>query len=824
MKNYYQIIWKYFKVNSKRTILTIIGIILSVALMTTIGLFLLSLQANMVETEKQINGGYHIMFKRGDEQLLKKLKGHPQVDKVEMVENAERVVIENRYLQVQKMTNLEKELLPYHLEKGRLPKNKDEIAIETWVLPQLADNPKLNEKITLTFEDEGKREYILTGLLRNQGKDEAIAVTETKEVNVNNASILVEINKKADLAKIVKELAKLTDEDNYTINERLLKLLGGSTSDRFNQTVYRLVAFVIAMIVIATIAVIYNAFHISVVQRIQHFGLLQAIGMTKKQLRGIVLREATYLSIISIPLGLCFGTIAYTTIIYLFNSMNETVFTNLEIIYSPNVFMISALISMCSIYLSALLPAWTAMKISPLTAISQRQSFTKERIKRKSSPWFKKLFGMNSLLALKNMKRNRKRFYITVSSMIISVSLFITFTSLLKMSGMFIEDLGEAEKVDFVIVNDSVNHLLTDDLKERLASIKGVETIYTEYPIVQSNAMFEEKLVNQAANDFEITQFKMDGLNLKMLHSNIYVVNDEELETLLQSAKMKGSNDIQKMHEENGIILIKNNYLFDYDQNKMMIIAMINGKVGTEFFTDPTFLYEEDYKPIKENFIKMKISAIAEDHPYSSNGNGISYIMLRSTAEKLLDNGEELIAYSFRIKLQDKKYEKEVMAKIEEIIGNNAILNIINQIDEVRERRAMFVKVNTLVYGFISVITLIGIINIANTVTTNLLLRKKEFAMLQAVGMTGKDIRKMIATEGILYGIFGAFFGSITGVGCSIILFTILSGIRGFELTIYYDVIAIATIMSILIGLVSALIPLRKMKNQNIIENIREID
>ncbi|MDE7523250.1 hypothetical protein, partial [Ligilactobacillus salivarius] len=120
--------------------------------------------------------------------------------------------------------------------------------------------------------------------------------------------------------------------------------------------------------------------------------------------------------------------------------------------------------------------------------------------------------------------------------------------------------------------------------------IKGVETIYTEYPIVQSNAMFEEKLVNQAANDFEITQFKMDGLNLKMLHSNIYVVNDEELETLLQSAKMKGSNDIQKMHEENGIILIKNNYLFDYDQNKMMIITMINGKVGTEFFTDPTFI------------------------------------------------------------------------------------------------------------------------------------------------------------------------------------------------------------------------------------------
>ena len=194
-------------------------------------------------------------------------------------------------------------------------------------------------------------------------------------------------------------------------------------------SLYIVIGIIIGIVVISTVAVIYNAFQISVVERIKQFGLLRAVGGTPKQIKKLVLREATVLAAIGVPLGLLCGVIAIYGIGYLIKLMGGESIMPIKLSVSPRILGFSGVLGLISIYLSALSPALNAGRISPLTAISGRNSISKEKIKRRKSFIVQKLFGFEGALAAKNIKRNRKRYRITVFSIIISVMLFITFKS-----------------------------------------------------------------------------------------------------------------------------------------------------------------------------------------------------------------------------------------------------------------------------------------------------------------------------------------------------------------------------------------------------------
>lgn len=843
MKNYQQLILRYFNLNRRRTILTLCGIILSVALMTSIGLFIISLQANMIETTKQTQGAFHVMYRQADEQLQKLVANNPKVSKVELLQGPKQATLKDENMQVFEISNDEEpRLLPIRVEKGSLPSTENEIALERWFIWKLDEGINIGDTITLTFNEGVTLDYVLTGFLENIGgtqlANETLAIATNSSKNMDMASLFVEINEKTNLQEAVLELQALTDEDNFSENKDLLRLLGGSTSDSFNEAVIKLAIFVITIIVIATIAVIYNSFHISVVQRVQHFGLLQAIGMTKKQLRGLVMREAVYISLISIPLGLLFGLLAFWVIVFTFNQMSQdALFSNLQMVIRADVFIYSSILGLISIFVSAYLPARTAMKISPLTAISQRHYMTKERINRKNSLIVKKIFGLNSLLAFKNMRRNRKRFYITTFSMVLSVALFIVFSSILKISGVFISDVGEAEKTDIVIHNQSSQDLLTEQFKEEIQNIDGVESVYREFSARSFRVFVTDDMVNEKVKEYWHYDFTESGLfenhkPLRVIDSDVYVIEDDELEELLKSSLISGSLDASQMNEKHGVILIANNQFYDAENERTVVTSILNTKVGEKLYIDPSFTHQEDYL---ENLMPIEISAIVDQNPFQQTFGQLTFIITRSFADELVNiqakwTDEKWISTinhveRLSVKLKDPSYEESVSEQIEQFIGQDSLKYLVeNRMDEVRSKRAMFVQVNTLVYGFVIVITIISMINIANTVTTNLLLRKKEFALLQAVGMTSQGIRRMIATEGIIYGLFGAVFGSIFGVICTTILYMILSGIRGFDFIIYYDLLIIGSIAAIILGLVSALLPLRKLKHANIIEDLREVE
>lgn len=283
----------------------------------------------------------------------------------------------------------------------------------------------------------------------------------------------------------------------------------------------------------------------------------------------------------------------------------------------------------------------------------------------------------------------------------------------------------------------------------------------------------------------------------------------------------------KQMIAENGIIFVKNRQVYEEETDRIIVDSSINAGLGDSFAFDLGYEWEERYEPLQEELTNLKIAAIIDSDPYDEVFGSLQFLVPLSLAKELFpaaDEHDSTKPFGYMIYLSDESYEEEAAEEIKSLITNRIDLQFINRMDEVRESRSFYIQIYTLVFGFVIVVALIGAINIVNTVTTNLLLRKQEIAMLQAIGMTGGDVRKMIAAEGVIYGLFGAFFGTIFGVINSFILYLILLGVRLFQFSLDIPVILIGAVSSIVIGIVSALLPLRKLKHENVMDNLRDVD
>jgi putative ABC transport system permease protein len=256
----------------------------------------------------------------------------------------------------------------------------------------------------------------------------------------------------------------------------------------------------------------------------------------------------------------------------------------------------------------------------------------------------------------------------------------------------------------------------------------------------------------------------------------------------------------------------------DENTKKQYSGPITNMKVGDEIELKHIDGENKD-NPIK----KVKVMAILKDDPFGFDYaiNGMKLITTEKVAKNLMGLGDiEPVALNIQIK--DVKQEEKAQTQIEAAIQDNPSLGIINNIDINRQEKSGMLMVEILVYGFVIVISLIGSVNIINTLTTNIILRKREFAALKAIGLTQKGLKKMIVLEGLLYGIVGTIYGSIVACGLSYLLYISMRGIQDFPWSIPWVGIAIAGVASLLIGYLSVLSPLARINKENIIEVIRE--
>lgn len=643
----------------KRTIFTLIGIILSVSLISTIGLFMNGTQISKIENTKKKQGySFHAVVFNYDELTLKKIKYNPQIESFGLMSQGGTVKVGEAAVQMNFADDNALEFLKYSIIKGRVPSNDREVAVDPWVLPFIKENIQIGDSFELN-----EKKYKLVGFLSDSAYTQENKVgrvlTYKHEFSAGEGKILVGINPKANFNEVLEGIKTISGENNINISENLIQL----EKPGYNDSIMATLIITISIVVIATVVVIYNAFQISVVERTRQFGLLRSIGATRKQIRQIVLREATFLAVIAIPLGIICSLIALASLQFTFSLLLENS-KEVSIFHVDwKILLISSIITFLSVIASSLYPAFFASKISPLLAISSRLSIKKEQIKKQKNSILKKPLSFPLSMAMKNVKRNKNRYTITILSIIISSVLFITFSYLMNVA----------------FASKSFNEL----------SIKSDITI-----------KIEDKNPDHLA---EITQ----------------VLN-----------QLKSLGNISNAYEKKG------------------------------------------------NKIETKLKDVTQ-----------------STATVL---------------------------EIKNTIGKNHTITIINNYQENKAKKEEKLTLQVLAYGFITVISLISSINIFNTITISIMTRRKELAALKSIGMSQKDLKKMITYEALIYGFSGSLQGIFFGCILSYIIYLAISDMLKIAWTIPYEACIITFVSALIISYLSVLNPLKKIQQDNIIDTIRE--
>lgn len=854
MNSYKNITYKYLKQQKNRTLLTIIGIILSVAMISSVGTIIEGARNSTIESAIRNHGSYHINFNNLDKEEMNSLKNHVEVDEIgiSIKEGSARIVELSeeekemysnsgsyRYIEVEGYDEDALNLLPLEISQGRNPKSSDEIAIEKWMTSYFEEEVELGSTVTLSLGDRSidsnqeisyepteEKEYTVVGFIQPKFKWSGNLITDgitgidegNTDENYSAYFTLTNIKDAQEKANIIAEDIGIDLED-VSLNDKLLRLYAEGVDEMFNETMILMVLFIVGLIVISTIAVIYNAFNISVLERISQFGLLRSIGATPSQIRGIVLKEAFILSLISIPIGFISGVGAMKVVFYIISKLQfgTDMFGSMEISLSSTVFLISAVVGLTTVFLSAIGPAVKAGKVSPLEAVRNTGSLKKETFKKvKSFSFIRKILGVEGEIAYKNLKRNRKRFIITVFSMVISISLFITFSSFsdyMFKAGI----IEETTTGNFSAWMNDTNEF--DNIYNEIKTIENVKRVY-RLKEINGEVLLEEGKINEAALEAMpyLLDEKRDGLT-KVQNIEILTIGDENLH-LLESVLEEGTVNIEDLEEDNGVLVINNTYVYNQNTNNRKLIKGYSLKLGDKVEFLPYNFDEEGkdrvYKDL--NVVGVLERGILEDG-YSLNG-GINIITTEKNLQSILD-GDMTRNSRLIIEMEENADFQPIREYLEEKENAMPYFTYTDYAELAEMSKTVTIIMSIFLYGFVTLITLISSINIINTISTNIILRTKEISMIKAVGMTQSGIKRMVALESLFYGIYAAVIGGALGTGLAYTIFNLVIRLGDFEWTIPWNNIAIACIGATIVALLSGIIPLKRINEGIIVENMK---
>ncbi len=848
---------KSLKLNKKRTIVTIIGIILSTALICAVAGMITSVQKTLINYAKSHSGNYHVCFKNIPNDELKYIKENKNVQNYFLSKNVgygKLEKVENEYKPYIFVMEYDKKGLEQGgvtLLEGRMPENSNEIVIPEHLIKSGKINYTIGEKITLnlgkrqtkdglelTQEDalltdeseetesssksssKSKSEtedleeivdtkehtYTIVGIIERSNYKgiegfsapgyTAISYMDN-ENDINTANISVLYSNLKDFQKKTEDIKSVIEKNigssvTVSYNSSLIDYEGG-VSDTTMASLYSVGAVVIVIIILSSVFVIRNSFSISVSEKTKQYGMLSSIGATKKQIKKSVLYEGFYIGIIGIPLGILCGMLAVVILLQVVNvllgdSLNEKCVFSIPIL----AIIASIVISAITIYLSCILPARRASKISPIEAIRGNDDIKIKAKKVKTSKITKKLFGIGGVIASKNLKRNKKKYRTTVISLVVSISIFISLSSFLDYGGkivnVYYKDLG----YDISVYDGTVENY------NEITKLDNVEEYSYSY-------MTEGSVdINKYGSEFGKKRIAKDGEETNSI--TIILINNDYFKKFIEHLGIQSTNykDIAILEDDAYEYIDEKTVFENYYSLKTgdsIEITLTNGEKRTIKISKKTDERPMGYKNVYSNGGYLFVSEDFIQDKSDKKSFHVGGLLIKS------QNPDELENEINNLKKTNNLYSK---------------LYINNISKYVEENQKIILLISIFLYGFIAVITLIGVTNIFNTITTNMILRSKEFANLKSVGMTTKEFNRMIRLESILYGLKSLLIGIPLGlIGSYCIYNGIAKGLDfGYILPLKSIIIAIIFVF-IIVGLTMKY-SLNKINKQNIIETIRE--
>ena len=844
---------KNLLLNKKRSIGTLIGIALSVALICAVAGMFISLQDALVQTTIQSQGNYHIELFNQTDDNIKVLENNRDIDEIEVLNDVGYskfdLPTEDRpyihlysYNDEKSFTNLTVDLLV-----GEYPKNSNEILISEELYLLDKDKYDIGEEITLNYgerktldgytmtkenpynEDEvisnsTERTFTIVGIIdRDYGLDPhgdpgiGCLTVDLENSSNKNQSVYIRIKNPASYEKNFSEIlgTTFTNEsdtvtDEYSINASLLRWQALKFDSGTTTMIYSIMSVLLVIIVGTSVFCIKNSFDISVMEKKKNYGMLASAGATKKQIKKNVITEGFMLGIIGIPIGIIVGYIAVFILTIIVNGVIGDFITRdveMRCIISWLPILVSIILGVVTIYFSSIRAAKKASKVSPIDLIRSNDDVKINKNKLKTPSIIKKVFGIGGVIAYKNLKRSKKKYRTTVISLAVSVFVFISMNTFMyytfRVTSTYYDDLDYN-----VMITSSFED--TPKMEDAL-KVKGTD----DYTMLYQSSLTTDGYL-EIDDLSKLTDFANDILEEGLREQGCY---DERKDTFDMNCDKKRQMNIIGMDEKSFKEYVdKLGLNYNSVKNKGVLVnnySYINAEgVRTE---KGIYNYKKD-ETIKGTYngspLEIDVSEVTNVRP--------------SGLENFWDSGGYLIVSEEEY--HDLSFTPYILTINADDPGqvtldiNNEIpeLSAVNIGENAQAERSIYLLMSIFLYGFITVITLIGVTNIFNTITSNLELRQKEFAMLKSVGMTKREFNRMINLETIFYSIKALIYGITLGsIGSYLVYLATAS-----NLDYGYHFPLSATIISIVAVFVLVYIIMRysmsKINKQNIIETIRK--
>lgn len=864
------------KKNKTRTIVTIIGIILSAAMFTAVTATLSTMQNYMVQNAIYNEGDWHVSATETDASFFEFLKNpasyfeDSEIASVYQEGKIESYVYNQQlgYAYAEGCTNEYKpylyvigadkrfcETMPVHVTGGRLPQKSDEI-----LLPEhLAENGEVYYKVgdVLTLE-LGKRvsdgytlgqnnpylnaeedETVEGSDVAPQQEVETLKVVETRIYTVvgfyerptfenysapgyTAITVMDKVRPEGSLYNFYFKLedpSKALEWYGYlpgaSYNSDVLTYLGVSDFVGFYAVGYGLTAILCGLIMFGSVSLIYNAFSISVSERTKQFGLLSSIGATKKQLRQMVLFEALFVSAIGIPLGILAGVGGMGVTFYFVNEAFSTLTgyaVPLTLCIYPESIVGACLITLITVLISAWIPSKRATMVTAVEAI--RQSGDVKLSKREQNKLRKKetnskttniekmiyrIFGLPGMIADKYYKRSKRKYRATVVSLFMSIVLFVSASAFTSYLTDAMERGFEENGYDIVYSYDPTTYMTDEEVENgtfsEMISHEALSKLFAEAEAV-TNASYVAKKVDRVMIDGQEVFFCA------------VFVEDDTYEDFLEERNLDKAFFANPQNPKG--VAIDGNTFFDYEAGK---------------FVTKHFLNSQECEIVLENDmdkVNLSVGVVIEDRPYFvSNTYELSVVYPYSLKEAVLQNLNPESSFCDHYILSENhkaSYEAMKNTVVEQGLSKKFLTDYA---ESAEENRTLILIVNVFAYGFIVLISLIAAANVFNTVSTNISLRRREFAMLKSVGMSSKEMSRMMNFECVLYGSRALLYGLPVSALITWFIYRAIS--NGFTIGFYlpWGAIAIAVLSVFTVVFATMLYSMRKIKADNPIDALK---
>lgn len=858
---------RQLKLNKKRTLVTILGTIISAAMITavaTLGLCFI----DMIQREHIAHQGeWHVIYEDVNTKQLEAINSDSETKTTILSRDLGYAYLEGSannnkpYLYIQEYNLEGYKHFPVKLREGRLPNAPDEIVISEAVsanakvdysigevlqlsigqrnlLEPVEDQRSLNQVDSLRWKEDEiaeflsedtQKSYTVVGIIERPEWEYTWAPgytvlsyidadTVTSEEYFDASVIVKHLNN--SMFDHAKKLAFEQGISKYDFNNALLRYYGVIKDDEVRKILFTLSAIIMGIIMIGSISLIYNAFAISVSERSRYLGMLSSVGATKRQKRNSVFFEGAVIGVISIPIGIMAGYVGLGITFLCINPIITGVFglsVGLRITLSPLALIIAVLVSISTILLSTYIPARRASNIAAIDAIRQTMDVKISRRQVKTSKITRKIFGIEGELGLKNLKRNKGRYRATVFSLIISMVLFLVVTSFTDSLKKSLELTQDGINFD---IQTSINCEAESEREHIIEQITAMEDI-TDYSRIDSldasTWIKEDKIADYLSKNK--ASFIEEGMYPYQVTIN--VLEDAVMQKYMTQIGLdnKHSDSASPSTVVINAIQYKDQRTGKYSEGEAVKL-----KVGDE-------LELSVFDPEAEKAIdlqSLKVAALTDVMPMGlmSNGDIASFniIISKDSFDKIMEGkGKDILATRNTQVFFTSGNPLRLQENIEEVQNTVGIRKLsINNLYSYRQSEEQIIFLMSIfTNAFIILITAICAANILNTVSTSIALRKREFAMLKSVGITPKGFNRMLNYESIFYGIKALLYGLPISFALMLYIHKVLMSKFNFPFTPPIMSICIAIIAVFILVGTAMLYSSSKVKKDNIIDTLK---